>query len=38
MFKVKLKNNGLYQNKGLVTKAKHGPENVKLVPKGFYMV
>jgi hypothetical protein len=36
MFKVKLKNNGLYQNKGLVSKAKHGPKNV--APKGFYMV
>jgi hypothetical protein len=38
MFKVKLRDNGLYQNKGLVGKAKHGPEYVKPAPKGFYMV
>jgi len=38
MFRVKLRDNGLYQNKGLVGKAKHGHEYVKHVPKAFYMV
>jgi hypothetical protein len=38
MFKVKLRDNGVYQNKSLVGKTKHGPEYVKHVAKGFYMV
>jgi hypothetical protein len=38
MFRVKLRDNGLYQNKGLVGKAKHGPKYVKSIPKGFNKV